>query len=171
MISDMNQVIITPKRRRKLTIQDVQAIAECVATLKLTETEACLHLDIPVKQWQCWKNRAKHSANFESIITRTRASNIAGLVNKIKEAGEDYEIQLPNDKVVTKRGDWRANAFVLERVEPRFQQNTNQPAPASITLQIGIIHDQLKKVIGFDDIKLIEDKPKFKMPVRRSPAV
>ena len=167
MISDMNDAISTPKRRRKLTIQDLEAIADCVATMKLTETEACLHLDIPVQQWQCWKSRAKHSVKFESLITRTRANHIAGLVGKIKNAGDDFEITLPNGKTVARRGDWRANAFILEKTAPQFAP-VQQSAVPQVTVQIGIIHEQLKRVIGFEDIKTIDAKPSVKMPIRRT---
>ncbi len=163
---DTEPAISAPKRRRKLTIQDVQAIAECVATMKLTESEACLHLDIPPHQWQCWKSRGKHSANFETIITRTRANNIAGLISKIREAGNDYEIELPNGKVITKRGDWRALDSILTKVEPRFSPQVQSAAP-QVTIQIGLIHEQLKRVIGFDGVKQIES-PKLKMPIRRN---
>ena len=172
-------------KRRKLTIQDLEAIADCVATMKLTETEACLHLDIPVQQWQCWKSRAKHSARFESIITRTRANSIAGLVSKIQRAGDDQEITLPNGKVINKRGDWRAPAWLLEKTAPQFAPAQSAP-PATVSIQIGLVHDQLKRVIGFanesgtallpasSDIVADDDNGQFKrhlnnvkMPIRK----
>ena len=137
-------------RRRKLTIQDAEAIARLVATRKMTESEAAIMLDIPTQQWQVWKCRGKHSANFESIITRTRANMIDGLVSKIEQAGDDQEITLPNGKIINKRGDWRAPAWLLEKTAPQFAPAQTAP-PATVSIQIGLVHDQLKRVIGFSN--------------------
>jgi|ERR1035437_326702 hypothetical protein len=170
MISDTETAIATPKIRRRLTIQDVEAIANLVATMKMTESQACLHLAIKPHQWIVWKNRAKRSALFETIIERTRANSIAGLVGKIQRAGDDQEIILPNGKIINKRGDWRAPAWLLEKTAPQFKPDNGQaPAPA-ITVQIGIIHEQLKRVIGFTDVKEIESS-KLKMPIRNTRAL
>ena len=158
---------IAPKRARKLTNQDIQAIADCVATMKLTETEACLHLGIKPHQWKVWKSRGKHSATFETIIARTRANDIAGLVNKIRRAGDDQEIELPNGRIANKRGDWRAPAWILERVAPQFAPVNNANAAPAVTVQIGIIHEQLKRVIGFDSQPAIEER-RIKMPIRKT---
>lgn len=166
---DNEQAGMAPKRARKLSKQDIQAVADCIATMKLTELEACLHLGIKPKQFNLWKNRHKNLASFEDIIARTRAHDIAGLVNKIRRAGDDQEIELPNGRIANKRGDWRAPAWILERIAPQFAP---QPANATpqVTVQIGIIHEQLKRVIGFDEPahKLIDVSPerKIKMPVR-----
>ena len=167
MISDIESSIVTPSRRRKLTIQDIEAIAACVATMKLTETEACLHLGIKPKQWVSWKSKHRHGVTFDAIITRTRANSIAGLVGKIQRAGDDQEIILPNGKIINKRGDWHAPAWLLEKTAPQFKPDNGQAPAPQVTVQIGIIHDQLKRVIGFDDIKLIDNEHKIKMPMRR----
>ena len=164
MISYQNSQIATTKRRRKLTIQDVEAIARLVATRKMSESEAAIMLDIKPHQWVCWKSRHKHAATFETIITRTRANMIDGLVSKIEQAGDDQEIILPNGKVINKRGDWRAPAWLLEKTAPQFRPDNGTPAPPQVTVQIGIIHEQLKQVIGCE-----EPAPKqIAMPTRNN---
>ena len=168
MISDVNEPGIAPKQRRRLTSQDMNDIAKLVATRKCTETEACLMLDIPIRQWNCWKSRAKQSAKFESIIARIRGNYMAGLVDSIERAGDDKEIQCTCQRQVPiiKSGDWRAKAWIAEKIDTRFAPQQINQAP-QVTVQIGIIHEQLKRVIGFNDIKEIE-QPKIKMPVRRT---
>jgi len=167
MISDTGQAQIAINRRRKLTMRDMDDVAKLVATRKCTEREACLMLDIPIKQWDCWKSRNKHSARFEDSIARIRGNYLTTLVDRIERAGDDKEIVTDKGKVITRTGDWRAKAWIAEKIDTRFAPQQQNVQPATVTVQIGIIHDQLKRVIGFDDAKLIEDKPRIKMPVRR----
>ena len=172
MISDTEQAINPISKRRRITQFDIDEMARLVATRKCTEKEAALMLDIKPHQWDCWKSRNKHSARFESIITRIRGAYLTTLVDRIDKAGDDKEITITdsrgNEKTITRNGDWRAKAWIAEKIDTRFQ---NQPASAApqVTVQIGIIHEQLKRVIGFDDAKVIDVQPerKIKMPVRR----
>ena len=177
---------ITRKITRRLSVSDLEAIASCVATMKLTEREACLHLGINPGQFASWKSKNKHTERFDSIIARIRASSIAGLVNKIQVAGDDYEIQLPNGKVITKRGDWRAPAFLLQNViaSDRFNPQVSTTPQVSTNVNIQVMHDTLKRIIDAEvvsttdisakDIKRLtcstnvenESERSIKMPVR-----
>jgi len=145
----MNEPSSKPKARR-LVLSDIKAIARLVATRKMTESDACITLGIKPSQWQVWKTRNKRSELFETIITRTRGAMVDGLVAKIEQAGDDYKIELPNGKVINKRGDWRAPAWLLEKTAPQFAPQQINQTP-QVTVQIGIIHEQLKRVIGFSN--------------------
>ena len=125
-------------KRRKLTLQDTKAIATLVSRRKLNESEACHVLGILPAQWQVFKCRHKVSAIFESIIERTRGATINHAIERLEHAGEDEEITLPNGKVITKRGDWRADAARLPLLDPaRFgQQQAQQPASTTFVLSV-----------------------------------
>lgn len=179
MISDIESTISRPSRARKLTRRDMDDIAKLVSTRKCTEKEACLMLNIKYSQWEVWKCRAKRSAIFESRIARIRGNYLSGLVDSIDRAGDDKDITITdskgNQKTITKTGDWRAKAWIAEKIDTRFQNQVISQAP-TVTVQIGVIHEQLKRVIGFDrTIDTIEDKPNvalatssgIKMPKRK----
>lgn len=173
MISRLDEQEFTKFKARKLTKQDAINIARLVATRKLTEIEACLSLDINPKQWSLWKNRHKNLISFDLIIARIKADHLSGLLDKIEKAGDDYEIELPNGKVINKRGDWRALAWIADK-DQRFAPAANGQA-AQVTIQIGIIHEQLKRVIGFNNEPIIEAKmisdsneKRVKIPIRAS---
>lgn len=185
MISDTEAHISAPRARR-LVLSDIKAIAKLVATRKMTEKDACITLGIKQSQWAVWKTRNNRSEMFENIIARVRGNQTDHLVSIIERAGDDQEITLPNGKVINKRGDWRAPAWLLEKTAPQFAP-TQQSAPATVSIQIGLVHDQLKRVIGFtnpsatallpgaSDIvadaisePLKSNLSKVKMPIRKS---
>jgi len=180
-----------PKQRKGKRVMfrehDIQAIADLVANCKMTEREACITLDFKPEQWNSWKSKHKRSAIFDTLLARTRGLQTKELVSRIASAGLDKEINLPNGKTITKTGDWRANAFILEKTSPAFAPATSAPPPATVSIQIGLVHDQLKRVIGFanpsssallpvsSDIvtdgvsdKLESNLNKIKMPMRRA---
>ena len=168
---------------------DIQAIADLVSTCKMTEREACITLDFKPMQWASWKSKHKRSAIFDNILERTRGNQTKELVSRINSAGTDKEINLPNGKTITKVGDWRANAFILEKTAPQFAP-AQTSAPATVSIQIGLVHDQLKRVIGFSNPSTIALLPassdivvddgqtgikthlnKVKMPIRKQAAL
>lgn len=174
MISDIESHESKPKRRRKLTIQDAEAIIKLIIKQKCTESDAAITLGIEPNHWFSWKNKSNRAGKFASLLTRMREVKLSGFIDRIESAGDDYEIMLPNGKVINKKGDWRALAWLADK-EPRFAPATNGRAPV-VTVQIGVIHEQLKRVIGFDrTIDIIEDKPNvalattggIKMPKRK----
>lgn len=115
-------------KRRKLTGDDISNVAKLVSRRKLNESEACAVLDINYEQWRVFKCRAKHSKAFETIITRTKGFTINHAIERLERAGEDMEITLPNGKVITKRGDWRADAARLPLIDPERFGDRQQPA-------------------------------------------
>lgn len=127
----MDEVLATKSRARRITWQDAEAIADLV-TDSLTETEACLNIGISnVRQWFRFKERAKHKPQFDALLTRLRGNKLHGCIKAIRNAGDEREINLPNGKTYTKTGDWRAKAWLAERVlaPERLgdrQQPTNQ---------------------------------------------
>jgi hypothetical protein len=174
-------MIKEPKQAGKFTESEIKELARLVSECKMTESDAAICLGRRPEHWQTWKSRHKRSASFATLIAHTRGKMVDGLISKIKSAGEDQEIVLPNGKVINKRGDWRAPAWLLEKTAPQFA-NQQQSAPAPITIQIGLIHDQLKRVIGFaneplelDSVRTADNEPKrlesnlnkLKMPTRK----
>ena len=151
---------VKPKRR-KLTLQDAEAIANLVAESKLTETEACSRLDINRDQWFNFKSRGKRLEEFDRLITRIRGASIAHAMSKIKDAG---------DGVGMKQPDWRAHAFRLQTIAPeRFGQQQGQgqqPVVAIISdAQLKAIADRIygqpsqAQVVDVQEIKQVQDKP------------
>ena len=134
-------------RRRKLTIQDAEAIVKLIVKQKCTESDAAITLGIEPNHWFSWKNKANRAGKFSSLLTRTREVKLSGFIDRIESAGDDYEIRLPNGKVINKKGDWRALAWLADK-EKRFQPESSA-LPATVSIQIGLVHDQLKRVIGF----------------------
>ena len=109
----------------------MEEICRLVVEFKLTETEAALQLGFNQHQYFNFKNRQKHIAKFEDILSRIRAANITSTISKIKAAG---------DGIANNRPDWRAHAFILERVvgNGRFdQKQSDDTRPANnIVVQI-----------------------------------
>lgn len=74
-------------------------------------------LKIKPDSWFQWKRRAKNISKFEQILTRIRESKLNSCIASIDEAGESCLIQTEDgEKTYTKRGDWRAKAWLAERV-------------------------------------------------------
>jgi hypothetical protein len=164
MIMDCETGQTPLNRRRKLTIQDAEAIAKLIVKQKCTETDAAIALQIPVHQWFSWKNKGKRSGNFATLLTRIRETKLSGLIDRIEAAGNDRDMMLPNGKSIIKAGDWRALAWLADK-EARFAPQ-QVGAPANVTIQIGVVHDQLKRIFS-DEPKLL--KSGIKMPVRKKP--
>ena len=107
-------------KRRKLTMQDAQAVADLVIGSKCTEKEACLNLDINPDQWKCWKSKHQRDATFDTLCARLRGSEIQHSMRQIKNCGD----------VVGMKPDWRAHAFRLGAIAPeRFGAQAGTQAP------------------------------------------
>lgn len=147
MIVAMDLTTKAQKRARKLRECDIKAIANLVSTRKMTESDAVIMLGFKPNQWFSWKNKTGRSEKFSTIVARIRALHVDGLVSKIEAAGDDFEMTLPNGKTVTRRGDWRAPAWLLEKTAPQFHP---QPLVAhnSNTINIGLMHDTLKRIMN-----------------------
>lgn len=125
-------------KRRRITRHDIKQIAGLVVKYRMNETEACLEAGISPKQWSLFKHRHKTSATFEELINGIRASNLRNCIDSIDECGSDREFQsLSKDGrevTITKPGDWRAKAWIAERVlaPERLGQQQAALAPASL---------------------------------------
>ena len=110
----------TPKRR-KLTLQDAEAVVELVIGSKCSEREACLNLDINSDQWRSWKAKHHRADTFDAMCARMRGAEIDHSMQMIKNCG---------DGVGMKQPDWRAHAFRLGAIAPeRFGAQAGQGAP------------------------------------------
>lgn len=108
----MSEIELVVPKRRKLTMQDVKAVAELVAK-RLTETEACLQLEINPQQWFQFKNRSKRSEKFESTVSRVKGAKIQACMETLEEAGKAVNAK-------TGIPEWRAADRFLERIDDRF---------------------------------------------------
>lgn len=143
---------------RKIVESDVNELAKLVAQRKLTETEACQILDIKPDRWFRWKQRNKNKERFDILYSRMRAIKISNCLQKIDECGDGIGLKQP---------DWRAKAWLAERLAPdRFSQ-IQTPAPAttnnvSITIAESIRRaysadtGTLMKQIGTKDVSSIK---------------
>jgi hypothetical protein len=98
-------------KRRKITIEDMEAVCRLIVSRRLTETEAAALQGIRQDAWFNYKSLKRNVPRFNDILTRIRASNIDKCLTSIQNAGED---RLVGEFV--KAGDWRANAWIAERV-------------------------------------------------------
>ncbi len=174
----MIEPISTPKRAGKFTEAEVKELARLVSECKMTESEAAITLGRKPEHWQTWKSRHKHSASFATLIAHTRGKMVDGLISKIKTAGDDYEIVLPNGKVINKRGDWRAPAWILEKVAPQFAPQQSAPS-AQTVINVGLMASTLKRIFSdstesngkvidcsYDDKKLLSSGSDIQTPIK-----
>ncbi len=130
---------------RKITLADAEAIAKLVAK-RTTEAGACIVLGIKPTSWFQWKHRHKNQAIFETLVTRIRETKLQACIDTIDEAGDSYEIPTKNGSY-TKPGDWRAKAWLAERVlAPERFQDGQVPAQAQsspvVTIQLQRIYSE-----------------------------
>jgi len=132
-----------PKRARALKLNDIEEIARLIATRKLTETEACLTLGITPNVFFRWKQRHKNQTNIDTLITRMRADKIQGLIDNIENVGNGIGV---------KQRDWRASAWIAERVAPeKFNLNKDNSTAQAPTVNIQIMSDALKRIYSTQD--------------------
>lgn len=143
--------IYTPKKQRiKLTLNDAHDIAELMVKFRMTETEACNHLDINPVRWFEFKVRKKVLPEFSKAQERIRAARLVSVISSIDEAGDersyDYVDKRGEVKSITKPGDWRAKAWIAERVlapERLGQQQQPQAVQVNVYAQLGIDVERL----------------------------
>ena len=138
-------------KRRRITKADIKDIANLVVKYRMNETEACLECGINPKQWSLFKHRHKTSATFEELINGIRARNLRNCLDSIDEAGNTREYESVNKKgeqvTLTKFGDWRAKAWIAERVlapeRMGQQQQTVNATQVNVYAQLGLDVAQL----------------------------
>lgn len=121
-------------------MQDMEAVCALVATRRLTETEAASLQGIGQEQWFNFKDRNKNRPKFDEIVTRIRAANINSCLNSIDEAGDPQQFVNRAGETVERSGDWRAKAWLAERVlsPARFGQQAAKAAEPPLTLNINL---------------------------------
>lgn len=137
--------------RRRIKRADIKAIADLVVQYRMNETEACLEAGIAPKTWANFKLRHKTQEAFEEMINGIRASQLRNCIGSISKAGDDREFETVTKSgdvaTITKPGDWRAKAWIAERVlaSDRFSQQQAQPNAVQVNIyqQLGVDVDKL----------------------------
>lgn len=152
MVLDRKQATNAIPKRRKLTLADVRDIAAKVVSSRLNESQACYSLNINPKQWFNFKQKHSKQEQFNAIIDTIRASQIENCVQVINNHGDGVEYTALNKKgevvTLTKPGDWRAKAWIAERVlspEVFGQQQASVPATVDAYAQLGL---DVAKLLG-----------------------
>ncbi len=155
MVSDTSSVQKQPKtKRRKLNRHDVEAIARLVVKYRLNETEAALEHGISPKSWFCFKNRHKTQEKYEAMINAVRGSQLRNCIDSIDKSGSDREFEQVTKSgetvTVTKPGDWRAKAWIAERVlAPERLADRQQTQQVNVSLfNMEEVAAKLAKVYG-----------------------
>lgn len=147
-------------KRRKITIEDMEAVCKLVVTRRLTETEAASLQGIRQDQWFHFKQRKKIQPQFDQIVTRLRASNIDSCLKTIDEAGDKRIYVNKKGEQVECSGDWRAKAWIAERVlaPERFADRKNDAPQGPAQVSVNVLVSLASQVYG-----QVEAKPEVKM--------
>ena len=130
-----------PRAGRRIDATTIAAIARLCAK-QLTESESCHRLGIKPQQWFAWKSRHKRSEKFAELLEAYRADRIEHLIERIEKSADGVDVKFP---------DFRAALALLKfQDQKRFGDSPAVAMNPLPTIQISIIHEQLKKVIGFD---------------------
>ena len=95
-------------KRRKITLQDIQEMANLVAR-RMTEKEAALLVGIEPRTWYQFRARHADSAEFEAALTRTRAEYVRANLREMERAAAGKG---------GIRHDWRAADRLNQIVKP-----------------------------------------------------
>lgn len=161
------ELLVKQKQKRKITAADVDAIAKLIVTRRLTETEACLLLEIKPDTWFTWKGVQKNASKNVEALARVRAAWIESKCASIDEMGQPE---------AGKKRDWRAHAWLLERFHPdRFaaqppqQQQQGGLSPTVINVWLESARDRLASgsqdatkaglVVDVEPAAAVEDRP------------
>ena len=142
-----------PRAGRRIDATTIAAIARLCAK-QLTESESCHRLGIKPQQWFAWKSRHKRSERFAELLEAYRADRIEHLIERIEKSADGVDVKFP---------DFRAALALLKfQDQKRFGDSPAVAINPMPVIQISIIHEQLKKVIGFDcdaDVKALPSAP------------
>ena len=121
----------------------------------LNESEACRRLGIRPKAWFDWKSRANRTARFAEMLEAFRADRIESLIDRIeKSANGTAELN-----ILIGARPWPFFDFTDQKRFGETPAVAINPCPA---VTINLIHDQLKRVIGFAsdaDVKALPAAP------------
>ena len=127
-------------RKRRISSQDIEAIAEMVGE-RLTESEACRHIGIEPRAWFKFRQSHDKGGKISALLERTRATQLAAHIANIKDAEHGRNGHRP---------DWRASAHLLAIKAPdRF--STNQAQTVTINQSATVLAiggpEQLKRML------------------------
>jgi len=149
-----------PNIARKLSLQDVKAVANLVATRCLTETESCHIIGIEPVRWFNWKQKAGRLAKFDSTLARMRAAKIEQCIARIDDCGDGIGLKQP---------DWRAKAWLLQVTDRKRFGNESAPVERETVVNILVMAEAAKRIYDVETVepKLLSAKAKIKLPTRR----
>ena len=123
------------QRRKRITLADVEQLAQLTECARLNFKEACALLGINYETWRGWKDRAGNEPRYADILARVKAAYIKGRLANIQDAETGKNGHRP---------DWRASKALLEIADNRYQTQQQpppeQPRPAvsAATVQVWI---------------------------------
>lgn len=140
------------KVRARLTIRDAEDMAQ-LAAMRLTESESCAKLDIPVRTWRDWKARHNHEEIFTQIFERIKGERIAAHLKNIEKFSEK---------------DWRASECYLEKTQPSRFASRALAFPESAATTVNVHNNFLfnlaaQTIYGGDAVKSLP------APTRKEP--
>ena len=152
-------LIVPTLARKRLSYADAEQIAELVVKYRLNESEACLHLNIQPKRWFNWKLEHKREQQYTDIITRIRGGQLVNVIQAIDKAGDGIGMKQP---------DWRAKAWIAERVlAPERLSDRQQQAQATVPQLTDFVKalavfmqskDKLAQVVDVQPVKQITEQ-------------
>lgn len=140
------------KVRRKISPEDIQAIAELCA-MRLTEREACAHLQIGYDAWNMFKQRNGQGVNFIDVLSRVRTAKVSALVKEIELHGH-------GDKRRGIRPDWRALDRVLTITDQRYSDRAPVgPAMETDALADSLLDKMLARAYSTNPVETVQSTP------------
>ena len=109
------------KRKKRISLADVETVAFLVEAHRLEYKQACLVSGIHYPSFRNWMTRAKNEATLSDTLARTKAQWIAGRLAVISNAETGRNGH---------RADWRSAAWLLERTaKDKFGAQPIESAP------------------------------------------
>lgn len=146
------------QRRKRITIADVEQIAQLTECQRLNFQEATALLGIGYDTWRSWKERAANQPRYAHIVARVKAAYLKGRLANIADAETGKHGH---------RADWRASKALLEICD-RTRYGTEQPQspPIPQPIQVSVIAswlDTARKEIAAEQGQVVD------VPVRLLP--
>jgi len=110
------------KRQRRITISDLETLAQLCECERLNYREACGVLGLNYDSWRNWKERAENEARYSDIVARVKGAWLKGRLDNI------------HDAEIGRRGhrcDWRASKALLEISSPQRYGSQPQVDPVA----------------------------------------
>jgi hypothetical protein len=156
MIMSVNDVADSGKRRyRRFVLRDLQDVAT-LAAKRMTDVQACQHLGINYFSFKSWVSKHRHEAKFAEILSHARADLLAFHIKNIEDAAVGAGVHV--------KADWRASKAIVDHSFPELAPQVGAVDRQPI-VNVLLMASAAKKIYDVE-AKLIQDKPKIKLPVR-----